>query len=64
MTPERKYNGDPKAAAGDVHVDFRTRNQHLSMIGFIRRTRGEDEAMRYWLTHCPRISKAAMLKAK
>jgi hypothetical protein len=62
MIPERKYDGDSKAGAADVHPSFRTRKQHIQMIGAISRKDGKDAAMRYWLSHCPRISKSVFLK--
>lgn len=62
-SPIDKYRGDPKAAAADVHPDHRTRKQHLAIIAAKRRIEGESAATVYWLTHCPRISKAAYQNA-
>ena len=59
MLPTREYKGDKNSAADQVHPDFRTRKQHLAIIGAKKRLQGEAEATRYWLSHCPRISKKA-----
>lgn len=57
--PERKYKGDPKSGAADVHPSYRTRKQHLAVIGAMKRVGRHVDAAEYWLTHCPRISKHA-----
>lgn len=47
----------------DLQSGKRTRKKHLAMIRAIHSTQGFDAAARYWLSDCPRISKAAFYEA-
>lgn len=41
----------------------KTRAQHLAMIRALAKTEGEGAALRYWISECARISRAAVNEA-
>jgi len=45
------------------HPDNMTRKEKLQAIAAIRRVHGDVEAMKFWLTHCARISRKAFEEA-
>ena len=46
------------------HPDNMSRKEKLQAIAAIRRTQGDSEALKFWLTHCPRISRKAFEEAR
>lgn len=39
------------------HPDNMSRKEKMAMISYLYRELGMSEAQKFWLTHCPRISK-------
>lgn len=50
--------------AADVkHPCNMSRGEKLKMITALSKTQGANEAMKFWLTHCPKISRKAFNEA-